>query len=117
MTVPKKLEKFNNFIGNSFKIKDESVSLSVAFPICYISFISLDQKTAVGICPEESTKTMNQIKNFIIINIDHNFEGGLWSPNRLAYFIPLFFVTVITWPTLEVSVINSRQPLATSSGL
>ncbi len=24
--VPKKLEKFNNFVGNSFKIKEESVS-------------------------------------------------------------------------------------------
>lgn len=24
--VPKKLEKFNNYIGNSFKIKDDSVS-------------------------------------------------------------------------------------------
>ena len=26
MAVPKKLEKFNNFVSNSFKIKDESVS-------------------------------------------------------------------------------------------
>ena len=25
--VPKKLEKFNNFVGNSFKIKDNAVSV------------------------------------------------------------------------------------------
>ena len=25
MTVPKKLDKFNNFVSNSFKIKDETV--------------------------------------------------------------------------------------------
>lgn len=26
MTVPKKIDKFNNFVSNSFKIKDDAVS-------------------------------------------------------------------------------------------
>ncbi len=84
MTVPKKIDKFNNFVSNSFKIKDDAVSrrdlgvgmwsrtrFNVNFHYC------VGEERTVGICAEKSF--MNRLfvlcqQLFILINHQSHFS-------------------------------------------
>ena len=66
MNVPKKLEKFNNFITNSFKIKDSAVSVCGFVLPRGLSFPNLaGQEAAVGVCAKEQGSMIRHCINFL----------------------------------------------------
>lgn len=53
--IPKKLEKFNNYVSNAFKVKDEAVSVKMLQRQCCLNLMLfwvffLDKEALVGIC-------------------------------------------------------------------
>lgn len=127
MSCPKKLEKFNNFVTNSFKIKDDSVSACV---MCSNQVTT--KSCSQNMCRSRSNcgslyrridlrrdfpqKKLMSTKTIIIplcCVYYYNFE----SPKRRMYRFPFPFVMVMVRPNLVVSRINSRIPSATTSGL
>ena len=63
--IPKKLEKFNNFVSNSFKVKDDVVCTCYFPNQCdqnddlTIILLLLDQEAPMGICSKEQSRKMN----------------------------------------------------------
>ena len=91
--IPKKLEKFNNFVSNSFKVKDDVVCVGFGHYSSInllISLLLLDQETPMGVCSEKQT---GEIKINLKTKI-FEFSIIIYSPCSLTLILlqnPLFF--------------------------